>query len=602
MGTQGYVIDFDGDPLKLVRTAYHQARTHQIPRHDQWKRDYKLFNGIIDMTLRDPDRANIFIPKIWEIIRTKLPKDVKPLTSTRPYIPLTTQRKEFQPILSVWEDIMDHLLELAGWIPKLVLLRLLKLVYGTSFIDATPYYEQDTEPVLMQTPYGPQFKRKTVHRVRLRMRVWAPWEVFVDPYATNLEEEDGCRYVIKMQLTSKRAIARLAMQGGYPDLDLEKFKEAKQHHMTTGGDHWGYEILSGIGLTQPYWDPDIGIILRYESPDRYVDLWNGEVVLRDVDKTNSKEGINLSRDIHDMDAHTQNQLWGVSEVKPNEVLQEMYNDLHNQAFDSWNLMGQPVVYYDNKAGISPAQLIRSMGNKIAVNRHDDRPISDYILESFGRDLPATHFQMVRMIEDRMDQTSRQFPVSRGETAEGDVTATEIVKADEKSDLSHELGVKIAEYVTLGSFGRKLIGMLEKAVRMDDMIEIVGQQRAVIALLSTPSDLPGKYNFGFKGADRVANMIIKQRNWKELAGILIKIPNVLQGALATKLLEVFEEDDEDTKNMIIPDEIMMQLMAMKAKQDQINGQAPGGGGGRNYKQVTGKGEAQRDAQEARRGAA
>ena len=566
----GHTLDFDGDALTLVQNAFAQSRDHQQVRNDQYKRDYRVINNIIDMSLRDPDRANIFIPKIWSIIRTKHPRDVKAFAGSKPYIPFSSKRQEFKDAINVWEDYVDDLLEEANHYTNMSMLVLLKMVYGTAFFEATPFYEQVKEPVITQGQFGLEFGSKDTFRLRLKEKVFAPWEVFVDPYATNLEEKGGCRYVIKTQLASKRDILKLAQKGGYPGLDIEAFAE----DVLDSGDgeidtnHEGYNILTQIGLSKPQMDQDIGVLLRYESDDRYIDVWNNRVLLRDIPNPYAHGMINLSRMVHDQDAHTQDQFWGIGEVKPNEILQDMLNDLHNQAFDHYNLTIQPITYYDKNVVDSANQLVRTMGNKIGLDLENGQNIQSAILESFGNEMPGSHFNMIQMTEDRMDLTSGQFEAGRGEAATGEQTATEILKLDERQSSRQEQNIRLGESMFLTSFGKKLIDMVTMSARPDDLIESVGAQRAIQAFFINPTDLPGGYNFTFKGSARVTALAIKQRNWIQLVPMLASIGSTWPGALSQKLLDVFEEDTPDARAMIIPDAIRMQLEQAQAQQQAV----------------------------------
>ncbi len=589
-------IDFDGEALKLVKDVYALSDKHQGPRMTQYRTDHALFNAILDMTKRDPDRANIFIPKIWSIVKTKVPRDVKALSGSRPYLPFVARREEFKDGVRVWVDVIDDQLEKANWFTHLSLATLLKTVYGTSYMDATPYYDSYQEPVMIQGPWGPEFQQRTVHRLRVRLQTYAPWEIFYDPAATDLEEKGRCRYVVKIQLVSKRDIIRLAKRGGYPGLDIQKLIDDEGG---VGSDatskHRGLEMLGTLGLSMDALDADIGILFRYESEDRYIDVWNNRIVLRDVPNPLAHKMINLSRYIHDVNAHTQNSFCGIGEVKINEILQEMLNDMHNQAFDAFNQIGQPVTYY-RKESVSPNALVRTMGNKIAVELGPNERINDVILESFGQELPASHFALLETLEKRIDATAGQYDIQRGKPAPGGQTATEIVKLDERGDDRQELNIRYGENVFLASFGRKLIAMISASTSMDDIVEVVGQERAIMAFIMNPGELPGGYNFGFKGSDRVANLAVKQANWINLSGTLLKIPNVLPGALALKLLEVFEEDDEKSRQMVIPDEVMMQIQAQQAMIQQ--GAEGGGQPGNKTKPNTRENVAQDNARQIR----
>ena len=76
-------LDFDGagpeNALKLVKDAYDRSKATQTARKEQWKQDYLLYSSYINMAERDPDRANVFIPEIWAIVKQKVPVDVKAL-------------------------------------------------------------------------------------------------------------------------------------------------------------------------------------------------------------------------------------------------------------------------------------------------------------------------------------------------------------------------------------------------------------------------------------------------------------------------------------------------------------------------------------------
>lgn len=575
-------LDLDSsDGLAVCNSAFSHARDHLSPRLDQFKRDYQLFNGFIDMTQRDPDRSNSFIPKIQQIIRTKVPRSVKALSSQRPYIPFTSTRTEFNEGVRVWVDYIDALLEDGYWFPQLVWADLMAHVYGTSYLDFTPYLEMgQRKATLTQT--------MPLMRLGMHIKAWAPWEVYPDPFATGLEQPGQCRYLVKIQLASRRQIIKMAREKGmYPGLDIDAMMD-NRHVMGTDniagqGGHPGLTILQMIGINKPKFDPDIGVLMRFESDDRYIDTWNGVIPLRDRDNPYPCKCIHTTRMVHGIDAHTQNQFHGIGDVKPNEVLQELLNDMTDQAINSWNMMDQPVTYYDEEAFGNANQLVRTMGNKIPFKRPRDADrIQDILYESFGHELPRSHFEIHSMIREFMDMASQSTPVSRGEISDDDPTATEVGLASERSADAQELDVKLSEHITLRSCGRKIVDTVcsLSSVVAQDIIDRVGLNRATMALLMNPLGIPGGINMTFKGSDRVQNMAINQRQWILLAKQLSSLGSVLPGALSKKLLEVFDEDSPEALAMIIPDEIRMAMEQAQAElqhRQQIELRAGGGAG-------------------------
>jgi hypothetical protein len=544
-------INFDGDAVQLIRSGFQAAEEKQSARFAQYKRDYAMFSSFIDMTNRDPDRANLFIPKLWSIVKNKVATDVKSLASSRPFFPFIPLRgkEAFKPATDAWVDIIDFLMDKGNYFVHLDLATLIKTVYGTAFMEATPYYETVEVKSLIQTPYGFQKVSEPAERVRFRIWTYAPWEVFVDPAATSLEEQGKCRYVIKVQVVSRRELVRLAKEGKYPKWDWQKSVAGWGTDKYT---QWGATLLNMLGLQDIQRDSDISVLLRYESPERYIDCLDGQEILRDIGDSShpfiKRRMINLSRFIHETDAHTRNSFYGIGEVKPNELLQEMFNTSFDQMFDSWNYASQPVTYYASP-GIDRSALVRSLGNKIEVARQDGKPITDYVYESFGRDLPQTHFAVNQKIENMMEMTGETFNNSGTQISASNPTATEISQVNKRSDVRRELNVRRAESMFLKSFGEKAIVVAESSVQPDDMKDIIGEQRAIMAVMANPNDIPSGYNFVFKGSDQVNNQIIKQKNWQDLTPLLLNMDVMPKDELAKILLRVFDEDSPELMDSI-----------------------------------------------------
>lgn len=566
------LLDFDGDGLTLVRAAYELARNEQVPRNNQCTRDYKIYTGYVDPMYRDPDRANVFIPKIFNIVNVKSAKDLKTLLGIRPYIPIEAKRKEFREMSRLQGDVLDDLLEKAGFYEKMATAAPIKNLYGTAFLEALPYYEQVIEKqVIPENIMGRatgrfQIKEVPVPRLRLRITPYAPWEIYIDPRATGLEAKGQCRFVIKMQLVSKREIIKMAEGGAYGGFDIAKLDETPTG---SDSDHWGKIMLQEIGLSQNQ-DDDTGVLMRYESEERYIDVWNGVTTLREMENPFKHKLINLSRWIHRIDPHTQNKFWGIGESKPNEILQAMLNDTWNLTLNTHEMADQLTIYF-REGAVNPNLLVRTPGNRVPVSDKNDKPIGDSIVESSGPGLPPAHYIIPETLERMMDLTANLYDINRGEPSQKtEQTATEAALLKEAGEGTQELNVRLGEHVLLADFGMKCLYHIDQFATVDDIVEIVGQEGAMVLATLNPMDLPGGFNFSFKGSDKATNEMVKQRNWKELVPILLTIPNVLPGWLATKLLEVYNIADKDIAEGVIPDAIMIQLqMAMGGQQ-----QAPG----------------------------
>lgn len=571
-------LDFDGagpeKALKLVKDAYDRAKGTQEVRKEQWKQDYLLYSSFVDMAERDPDRANVFIPEIWAIVKQKVPVDVKALAMSRPYLPFTSGRKDFKPICAAWTEYLDYCLAKAHYFLHLASAALIKTVYGVSFMEPTCYYEP-VDTVYLSRQMG-RIIKTTVPSWRMRMRVqeFAPWELFVDPMARNLEEPGGCRYVVIPQFVSKREILRMARASSnyFPDFDVQKFLDDDAAGLAglNGGsnvEHWGFEILSQIGLEQPELDDDICLMLRFQSPDRYIDVLNFNYLLRDRNNPYNHKRINVARFLHEMDAHTQNQFWGTGECKPNEVMSDILNTLWDQMLDNANISGQPVTYYNTNVFKDANQLVRSLGNKIPADLPVGQDIRNSFVESYGQPLPAGHLALIESARDIMHMTAGKYPPQMGEPKEG-ALATAINQASNASSERQWLNVSLGEESFLASFGELALSNAHQFAMQDDLTEVLGNQQAALAMLAGPNEIPGGYNWSFKGSGMVMAQAIKQRNMKDITEAMLNIPNVMKGVWAELLVDAHDIcNEEDKKRLIVPDELYIQLQALLVSQQK-----------------------------------
>ena len=584
-------LDFDSsDGLKLVQDAYQNCDDIMTPRLDQYQRDVDLYNAYIDMSYRDASLPQIALPKMFTICETKAPKDTKALFGRRPVLSWTSNRREFKSVAKTQVTYIDDLLSKAMLYVHGSLLVKMKMLYGTAYMNVIPYYEKIREKSLTLDPrLGIVKQEKEAYRLRLKIETWAPWEVYVDPAATSLEEPGSCRYVIKIQLTSQSAIKQLYALGAYPNLDISQLDPGRGHDVSSGSylsQHWGIKMLRDFGLKFPDDDNDIGILLRYESPDRYIDIWNGDVVLRDGENPYEHGKINLSRMIHTQAPSTANQFHGIGEAKHNEVLISMLNDTYSLTFASHGMINQPVVFF-RKQALDVDDLVWGLGQRIPIDNKTERPISDDIQVAPGTGLPREHYLLKDSLERDIEDTSGFHNIQQGKELEGGSgTATEAAILKETGDERQEGSIKLGELMFLADLSGKIASIVEQYSGFEDVAETVGEEEAMKMFTANPSDMAGGFNNTFRGSDYVSNIIIKQRNLKEVLPTVLQAPAAKIDNIARKLLEYHEFDDDEIADLMFTEEEMMMLYQQQAamlgaqgglEADQTNFERSQGGG-------------------------
>jgi hypothetical protein len=601
---QPRTVDFDGDPIKLIRGCYSIGEHSQRPRWVQAQRDWLLYNAYTDVRDRDPNLPNVSLPKIYSIVETKNPDKVSALFGRHPVFPIFSRRREFRPITDVFSELLDYLCGLGGLYEQGSLLCKLATLYGTSYIEAIPYYDKVVEERLVSASVGGFQKISTEgYRLRFKFNTWALWEILHDPIATGLRDVTSCGWVIKPQLTTKRAIKAMYEAGAYPDLDLEKLDASNASGLGYQGTNFGHQMLTAYGLPEPRGDDDIGVLMRFESSDRYIDAWMGELPLRDMDNPFSKAQkghglINLSKLTNVQTPHTQQQWYGIGEAKPNEVLAAIQNDTMNMTLLVSAMMSMPLIFY-RKKGMNKDDFVFSPGQRIPIAGDEQRPITDnYKIES-GQPLPPQLFEMQDRIERFMDLGSGEFGPGRGEgMRSGGGTASEAIIATDKGSKRQEGQFMLDEAGFKSDFLRKLLGHVAQFSQFGDIAEVVGPDRAMLAYVSNPADLPGGYNMEYSGSARVRQRANQFEKLKEIAPVTMQDMSARPGGVLRKLYDLcdFNQDEIDDMmlspeelDMKIKQEMMMQQAQQQAEYEQqsqiedkrIKAKAkPGAGGGGN----------------------
>jgi hypothetical protein len=585
-------LDFDVDPtdergvLNLVRTAYDIADDHQNVRDAQCERDYQNFHGFVDMSARDPDRANISIPKLNSVLMTGAPKEIKALTYKRPYIPLIANLDEFKPHARLNEKILDTLLYRGGFRHQFALAIIMKMLYGTAYMEVVPVYKRriekmmvdETIPAMDGSPVviGRHVEDVEVNRLHFKIAAYAPWQVKVDPFAVSLEDEDGCRYVVKIQIVSKRLLRKMAMEGAYgPNFDVEKLNSSKADYTEAQKDR-GLEILTNMGMPEPRVDGDIGVMMRLETAERYTDVWNDRIILRDgvnpyieTPGTNPRRRghglINLSRLIHNIDPHTQTQFWGNGEAKIIEILTMLLSDHYNLAFDNANFLNQGMTYALKSGGLTPESLIHAVGNKVLIDPLPGLGIKDMVMESFGENLPRDFYALGDKIDQFIDLVTHKAEPTRGQKVTGEHTLGEVIRMEQKGDARDELTVSFSENPGLSDIAFKCLGHIEQFAKEDDIVDLLGEEEAAQFLYLHPRYMPGGYDYKFKGSDHVMNDVMKQQSVAALSEQLIQNPYLKPREWGRLQLEVSGFDDE-VDNVLFTEEEFAQIQQQQAEQE------------------------------------
>ena len=153
---------------------------------------------------RDPYRANLFMPKTYSTIETIAPRLSKALFGSRPFFPITAERDEFSDEAAAIQDAMDKYLDKAGFEIKGRHAVKMAALFGTAYLEPIPIQvmveEIRPQPIIIGgVQVDMKFVPVKVPRFRFKVRVIAPWQVYPDPYAKDM---DSLRNSIDVEVIS----------------------------------------------------------------------------------------------------------------------------------------------------------------------------------------------------------------------------------------------------------------------------------------------------------------------------------------------------------------------------------------------------------------
>jgi hypothetical protein len=150
--------------------------------------------------------------------------------------------------------------------------------------------------------------------------------------------------------------------------------------------------------------------------------------------------------------------------------------------------------------------------------------------------------MREVIERYIDLGAQWYEVNRGEKVPGDPTLGEVGMLKAAGEAPLEMTVSVLEEEFLKDLGNKCLSHIEQFATMEDRVEILGQEDAVRTMMLHPQDLPGGYNFTFRGSDRVVNQALRRRDMQTLHDRIIGIPWLDQRSWLMELLKTHDLDD------------------------------------------------------------
>lgn len=558
--------------LSLVNTCESKARKQQEMYFSIWRGAVEAFEG--RTVADDPFSTNITVNHLLSTVETVVPRDVKALLGTRPYIPIRARSRENEDWAKAIERVADEQLDLAGFFEFFTDAFRIARATGNSFIE--PFwdaYEELYSEVLRyinpmtgeEIPIGKQVKSKITEQ--LGFKVWGPWDIFVDPFGESLDQK---KYIIIKQLTHVDDIQNMM------DIQGTGYKKYTKEQLRKGGirnDEFTSLLEKDKSCVNEN-NPDVGMLMRFQSNDRYIDVWNYSMVLRDVDNPHTNMPKHIKPLIHfrDVTEIGPRRFWGKGIWEQIGQLSQLGDDILSEVFDQIMMSRAQWLMY-NPDMVAPEDLDAVYGNRVPVpgGRFDQAVAPIQLGQPDDRG-----FNMYDIVRGFIDYQTSISVYQRGGTAPRREAAltTQVLKA--AGDEKLEFGVRYFEGTAMTRLAYLVTKTIDANMSTSDIADIIGWEMAMMIPSMDPTAMPGGYEFAFNGSERVVQITQKLEKFGQWWNLVANDPALADRVTPlrefTRMLDVFPRDKIDA--MFPSPE---QAPEQQVIQDQMRANAAGMGG-------------------------
>ena len=544
------VSERDKDPAAYVTNLYESVKRWRSPWEDRWKRFYKLYRSWRDTTAA-PFKSNVFVPYIFSIVESIIPKMMGTVFNTRPLVSVIPRKGASENMAFLLERLLEYQLdeEQLELFNKILEFFKETVIYGTSFAKIVPKFNDD----------------EAVSFNYVDMEPLDLFNVFPDYRAKSIRR---MKYIIQLAYVDYDELLRLQDQGFYSN--VSELIEHTESLATV--DQFKKERLSSVGILDEYgFDSNRKIVevLEYWDRDKIIVIGAKNFVLKVEDNPFS----GLLPFIMARYIPVQHELYGIGIPEVTETLQEELNTVRNQRMDNVNLIINRMWIANKYADINFDNMISYPGNVILSNDVNAvKPLDT-------RDITRSAYMEEDIIKRDMDNVSGEFSYNRGEPPERRETATGIVRLQQASNIRFDTIVKMLEFTVIRAMTKMFLWLDYHFLPPHEFARIVGIEEfeardGMSFYRQDINELLKQYNFQPMGSATTAIKEVRIQQIMQAYKLFNRDPFIDQVELRKMVLDVL--DIKNVNRLLRPDQAM-QIMQQQQMQQMMEAQGQGGPG-------------------------
>jgi hypothetical protein len=503
------------NPAQYISNLYDAVKRWRQPYEDQWKKFYKLYRSYRDSTIY-PFKSNLFVPYVFSIVETVVPKMLGTIFNTRPLISVQARQGASENLAKVMERLLEYQLddERLEFFSKILEFFKECTIYGTSFLKVIPKFGDDelvsfnyidVEPIDLFNIF-PDYRAKSIRRMK---------------------------YIIQLSYVDLDELKTLQDQGFYKNVkDVEAYiasdvyvDEYKRTRLTDTGrlDEYGFDTNRKIIEVLEYWDKD-----------KIYTIGAKKVILKEED--NPFDG--LLPFIMARYVPVQHEIYGIGIPEISEDLQEELNTVRNQRMDNVNLIINRMFIANKYADIDMSSLVSYPGNVILTNDINAIEALD------TRDVTKSAYMEEEIIKHDIDNATGEFMYMRGAPPERRETATGIVRLQQAATARFDTVIKMLEFTVIRHISKMFLWLDYQFLPKEELYKILGPEDSTAlsadAFYQQPLDVMLKqYNFQPMGSSTTAIREVRIQQVMQAYKLFQNDPMINQMELKKMVLDVLD---------------------------------------------------------------
>ncbi len=439
-------VTYKEDPITYIVNLYQSSKQWREPYEKRWKRFYKLYRNWRDPSTQ-PFKSNIFVPYIFSIVESVVPKMLGTIFNTRPILAVSARKGASENLARLLERLLEYQLddEQLEFFTKILEFFKESVIYGTSFMKVVPKFNDDE---------AASFNYIDVEPIDL-------FNVFPDYRARSVRR---MKHIIQLAYVDYDELLALESAGFYKNVKkvvdycegMSKVDEHKRKRLTDIGilDEYGYDASRKVVEVLEYWDGEKICVVGARR----------EIFKEEENPFNGLLPFIMARYIP-----VQHELYGVGIPEVSESLQEELNTVRNQRMDNVNIIINRMFIANKYADIDFDSLTSYPGNVILTN--DINAIQPLATP----DITKSAYMEEEIIKRDIDNATGEYEYSRGATPPRKETATGIVRLQQASNIRFDTVVKSLEFTVLRSIAKMFLWLDYHFLGQEDFAKIVGEE-------------------------------------------------------------------------------------------------------------------------------